>query len=88
MEMKLQIQPGAANKISPAGRKFPHSEFQVCMSATVFVSILKGVVMFPCKVTRDAMLPSANGKIALQPAEAVFSLGKTGKCRINILLIY
>ena len=76
MEMKLQIQPGAANKISPAGRKFPYSEFQVCMNATGSVSILKGVGMFPRKVTRGVMLPLADGEIALQPAEAVFSLGK------------
>ena len=88
MEMKLQIQPGAANKISPAGRKFPYSEFQVCMNATGSVSILKGVGMFPRKVTRGVMLPLADGEIALQPDEAVFSLGKTGSYRINILLMY
>ena len=61
MEMKLQIQPGAANKISPAGRKFPYSEFQVCMNATGSVSILKGVGMFPRKVTRGVMLPGRRG---------------------------
>lgn len=44
--------------------------------------------MFPRKVTRGVMLPLADGEIALQPAEAVFSLGKTGSYRINILLMY